>query len=202
MTITDFIIAFIILTLLTSSRRAYIAAILVFWAPYIFYLRSIGMVYTKASEIARDRVSTRRYGYIFKLCLKVLKTILNMKEVDEIMKGVRYDKPHEYICEDDRQLANTKQTVFEVRYLTASEQAMLRDLMYKVAGVGAARKEQFLTGTMVLKALELGLLGWQNFKYEDSEEEIVFNQDNFSCIPPAIRDELANHIRGTEEGEA
>lgn len=117
------------------------------------------------------------------------------------MKGVRYEKPHDYVCKCDEKLPKPEQTVFKVRFLTAPEQAELRDIMYSVKGIGAARKEAFLTGSAALKALEYGLQGWANFNYGDSGEPIPFSVDNFSCIPPTQRDEIANHIRGIEEGE-
>ena len=117
------------------------------------------------------------------------------------MKGVRFDKPHDYVCKCDENKPDKEKTVFQVRFLTAKEQAKLRDEMYSVSGIGATRAERFLTGTSSLMALSMGMLGWKNFGYEDDGTDIVFNTDNISCIPPKERDELANYIRGSEEGE-
>jgi len=117
------------------------------------------------------------------------------------MKGVRFDKPHTYFCKCDDGKPDAEKTKFQVRFLTAKEQAKLRDQMYSVSGIGAARNEKFLTGTSALTALEMGLVGWENFKFEDNGEVIPFSAANFSCIPPKERDELANYIRGAEEGE-
>jgi len=117
------------------------------------------------------------------------------------MKGIRFDKPHEYVCKADRKSPKADRTAFEVRYLTADEQAEIRDAMFNVTGIGNARREKFLTGSSALMALKKGLLGWKNFVYADTGEKIEFNVENFSCIPPAERDEIANYIRGIEEDE-
>lgn len=116
------------------------------------------------------------------------------------MKGVRFDKPHDYICECDKKLPKPEQTVFKVRFLTAEEQAELRDIMYSVSGMGANRSERFLTGTVANKALEIGLQGWERFTYDDGTD-IPFSKENFSSIRPKERDEIANYIRGIEEEE-
>jgi len=115
------------------------------------------------------------------------------------MKGVRFDKPHTFTCECDKDLPKEERTKFKVRFLTAKEQAGVRDEMYNISGVGTNRKESIRTGTATQIALEKGLIGWENFKYEDSGEPIEFSKDNISCVPPAQRDEIANHIRGIEE---
>jgi len=115
------------------------------------------------------------------------------------MKGIRFDQVHSYVCKCDKGSPVLEQTSFKVRFLTASEQANLRDDMYEVAGVGTKRTEKLKTGSSTQKALELGLKGWENFKF-DNGEEIPFSLDNFSCIPPNERDEISNYIRGVEEG--
>lgn len=117
------------------------------------------------------------------------------------MKGVRYDQPHSYVCKCDKKVPKEERTTFKVRFLTADEQAEIRDEMYKISGIGAGRQERLLTGSSSLMALKKGLLGWENFKYEDTGEPIEFSVDNFSCIAPAERDEMANYIRGIEETE-
>ena len=116
------------------------------------------------------------------------------------MKGVRFTEPHDFVCKCDETLPEEERTSFKVKFLTKEQQAEIRDIMYSVKGIGAARQEKFLTGSAVLKALEYGLVGWKNFKFDDGTD-IVFSKENFSCIPPAQRDELANHIRGITEGE-
>jgi len=130
----------------------------------------------------------------------VLKNLYSFEEVVKIMKGVRFDKPHDYICDCDKKLPKAEQTNFKVRFLTAEEQAELRDAMYSVTGMGASRSEKFLTGTVAIKALEIGLQGWDKFTY-DNGEDIPFSKENFSAIPPKERDEIANYIRGIEEEE-
>ena len=118
------------------------------------------------------------------------------------MKGVRFDQTHNYVCKCDLDLPKKEdKAVFQVRFLTAKEQAKVRDSMYAVTGIGAARRETFRTGSATQNALELGVVGWTNFKYGDTGEEIPFSIENISCIPPTERDELSNYIRGIEEVE-
>lgn len=117
------------------------------------------------------------------------------------MKGKRFDKPHDYVCKCDAGLPVKEQTKFKVRFLTIKEQAELRDDMYRVSGFGEKRQEKLMTGSVALKALIKGILGWENFKYDDTGEDIPFNEENFSCIPPEQRDEIAGYIRGVPEEE-
>jgi hypothetical protein len=147
------------------------------------------------------RAKARGTGYGLKVALKLQRYLIGKYE-EEQMKGVRFDKPRDYVCKADRKLPDDEQTVFKVRFLTAQEQADLRDEMYKVTGFGEGRKEMLLTGTVALKALEKCLLGWENFYFEDDEEPVEFNKKNISCIPPTERDEIANYVRGVQEEEA
>lgn len=149
----------------------------------------------------RDRALEEwRLGYGLKLAIKIHCYVVKKLEEEEPMKGIRYDKPHDYVCKCDRKKPEKEQTRFKVRFLTAPEQAELRDMIYSVQGFGDKRNERFLSGTISLEALKIGLKGWENFTHEDGEE-IPFTVDNFSCIPPAERDEIANYIRGVPEEE-
>lgn len=146
-----------------------------------------------------------QFGYKYKIVLKIEKHFFT--EEEHIMKGVRFQQAHDYICKCDKDLPKDEQVVFQCRYLTAQEQADLRDMMYSVSGFGEKRSEKFLTGSSALMALRKGLKGWKNFNFmtngsgESKEELVPFNEENFSCIPPEERDELANHIRGISEEE-
>jgi len=161
------------------------------------YLGKLELI-KRVIKIAQSKVDTFEFGYIFKICLKILKLNFITEAMDS-MKGVRFNTPHDYVCKDDRDLPIGEQTIFKVQYLDSKQQAQIKDALYDVSGVGATRSEKFLTGTTALKALEMGLKGWDNFVYADTGEEIPYSVENFSCIPPAQRDEIANHIRGTEE---
>jgi len=191
---------FFISLILQSSGRAAGFINITFWTPFILYVGILLQLIFVISRYANHRVDSMRFGYSYKFCTKALRSLYSTKEVVKIMKGVRFDKPHDFVCECDKKLPKPEQAVFKVRFLTAEEQAELRDTMYSVSGMGANRSEKFLTGTVANKALEIGLQGWTNFKYEDGED-IPFSKENFSAIPPAERDEIANHIRGIEEEE-
>ena len=170
------------------------------FAVSIYIIFSKLVIIKKIFEFLVKRADIYKFGYAFKVCLIILKFKI-FTEVLDNMKGVRFDKPHDYVCKGDRDLPREQQTVFRVQYLNAKEQAELRDMLYGVSGMGETRSEKFLTGTVALKALKFGLKGWDNFNYDDTGEPIPFNEENFSCIPPKERDEIATHIRGTE-GEA
>ena len=172
-----------------------------FWAPYIGYVSFVLFLIRMLDIFMINKAKCMKFGYTYKLCSKILLGLLNTREVVEIMKGVRFDKPHVYICKDDRELPSESQTRFKVKFLTAKDQAHIRDIMYNVSGMGKERSEKFLTGTAALKALEMGLVGWENFNYEDDGGEISFSKENLSCIRPNVRDEIANYVRGVEEGE-
>lgn len=173
---------------------------LFFWTPYILFVMLSAVLIRFFTKVAIGNIRNREFGYKLKICFKATYgLILLNREVYE-MEGVRFDQPHDFICKCDQELPKEQQTVFKVKFLDAKQQAKLRDMMYNVSGVGNARSERFLTGSAALKALEYGLLGWENFNFPDGVP-IPFSTENFSTIPPAQRDEIANYIRGIEEGE-
>lgn len=124
------------------------------------------------------------------------------KTKEEIMKAINPSKVHDYVCKPERGLSSSEQTVFKVKYLTVNQTAELRDEIYTVKGVGKARSEKLQTGTVDMKTLKLGLVGWANFKDEEGKE-VVFDKnkivDMLDMIPPEARTELAGHIRGESE---
>ncbi len=170
----------------------------IFWLPYFSFLFCSYYLFSKIENFIDVKAKKWQFGYSFKIALKAIVSLIFLNQEVFNMKGVRFDQPHFYVCKCDQELPEEEQTKFKVRFLTAKEQAKIRDMMYTVSGIGNARSERFLTGTAVMKALEYGLLGWENFKYEDGTD-IEFNKENFSCIPPRERDEIANYIRGESE---
>ncbi len=196
-----FILSLTLVTLLVINRGARKVVYIIFWIPLIIYIYFLFGLLRFFALAALRKVRYREFGYVYKLCNTAIYKILKEREVDNIMKGVRFDQTHNFTCKCDEELPKEKRTIFETRYLTAKEQAKIRDGMYMVSGIGAARREQFRTGSATQAALELGLKGWKNFKQGDTGEDISFDVDNFSCIPPNERDEISNHIRGIEEGE-
>ena len=192
---------FVILFLSLFDRRVADPLNRLFWAPYFCFVTLSFLLLVRLENFVSKKVNSMEFGYRFKICIKAIYGLIILNREDLKMKGVRFDKPHDYVCKCDKDLPVEEQTIFKVQFLDAKQQAKLRDMMYSVSGIGNSRSEKFLTGSAALKALEFGLKGWKNFKYEDSEEEIPFSQENISCIPPIQRDELANYIRGVEEGE-
>lgn len=179
--------------------------LVLFWSPSIvfsfFYVSLLFNIYK--GLVGKTVTYGELTGYRLKAALKIHVAIVDWLEEEEehTMKGIRYDKTHDYVCKCDRDLPKSEQAIFKVRFLTAKEQAKARDTLYSVTGFGENRQEKLLTGTTALEALRIGLKGWENFRYEDTGEEIPFNEDNLSCIPPEQRDEIANYIRGISEIE-
>ena len=58
------------------------------------------------------------------------------------MKAINSKTPHEFVTKAEKKLPPEKQTSFKVRFLTASQQAEIRDTLYNVSGLGKARKER------------------------------------------------------------
>lgn len=164
------------------------------------YFLWLKLVVEMARALHRHAIRDFRLGYGLKLALKINLYVAKQLEEEEPMKGIRFDKPHDFVCKCDEGKPKKEQTVFHVRFLTAKEQADLRDRVYNVSGFGEKRSEKFLSGTIALEALRIGLKGWENFNFDDGEP-IPFTEDNFSCIPPRERDEIANYIRGIPEEE-
>ena len=190
---------FAIFFLMISGWRVADPLNLLFWTPYLLFVNFSFFMIMELENFVHKKTINMEFGYRFKICLKAILGLIILNREAIVMKGVKFDQPHEYISKCDRELPEEEQTVFMVQFLSAKQQAKLRDMMYSVSGIGNARSEKFLTGSAALKALQFGLKGWKNFKYEDTGEEIPFSEDNFSCIPPAERDEIVNYIRGTEE---
>lgn len=116
-----------------------------------------------------------------------------------------------YIPKCDRDQPVENQTVFLLRPLTARDAARMQD---DIAEVMTGKKSENSTmkinsGSNVLRALELGLAGWENFKTADGHD--VEWRENagkprpemLDCLPADIRRELAEVIiEGRELPEA
>ena len=115
------------------------------------------------------------------------------------MKAIDPNKPINYIPKEDRNKPKEEQTIFHVKFLTAGNNASLRDETYDVVGTGKQRKEMLKTGTTELKALRIGLKGWDNF-IGDDEEPVQFDAEQIDkmldMIPPVVRTEISDFIRG------
>jgi len=196
-------VLFIILFSKGGGAFLYLLAV-VFFLPItsarFMYFMWLKVLICLGKSLSDRAIEDWKLGYGLKLATKISCYVTKRLEEEEPMKGIRYDKPHTYVCKCDLKKPEEEQTKFKVRFLTAPEQAELRDMIYNVQGFGDKRNERFLSGTIALEALKIGLKGWENFTFEDGEP-IPFNVDNFSCIPPSERDEIANYIRGVPEEE-
>lgn len=104
-----------------------------------------------------------------------------------------------YVLKNERKLPSEEQSVFLIRVLKATEQAKLEDQMTSVninTNIMSVGKL-----TMELKALMIGLAGWENVKDKDGNEvEFMVDgrgkakSENFDYLPQWARTELANAI--------
>lgn len=126
----------------------------------------------------------------------------NKKRKEDLMKAINTKKPHDFVCKSDLKLEKSEQTVFQVRYLTAHELAVINDEIYQVSGVGAKRREQFKTGSTEFNVLKKVLVGWSNFKSDDGSD-VSFDkgkiEEMIDMIPAEARREIVAHVRGESE---
>lgn len=120
------------------------------------------------------------------------------------MKAIDISKVHDFIAKSDFKLPKEEQTTFKVKFLTALQQAEIRDQTYKAHGIGNKRSERFLTGTAELEAIRHGLVGWENFK-DESGKDVPFETGKdkkdlmISYLPPDVRAEMSSFIRQESE---
>lgn len=121
------------------------------------------------------------------------------------MKAINPKEIVEFISKEEKDLPQEEKTIFLVKFLTAYQNAKLRDELYDVTGAGKTRKETLKTGSADLKALKMGLKGWKNFKQDvdGKSVDIPFDGNDvesmLDLIPPNVRNELADFIRGESE---
>jgi len=89
-----------------------------------------------------------------------------------------------YVCKSD--MGNTDFTTFAIRPLTI--------LQYRECSETSYAKGSNQIGSMSLAVLKYGLIGWENFKFDDAEEPIEFSYKNFSAIPSDEQLELYGAI--------
>ena len=110
------------------------------------------------------------------------------------MRGFNPKLAREYVVRDERGLPASRRTVFKLKSLTVGEVEQLKNLLFlKHEG-----EEKLLIGTQERRALEMGLVGWENF-VDEAGKPIAFSRENFDYIPAKYRTELAMEIRGEAE---
>jgi len=109
------------------------------------------------------------------------------------------DAVNRYVPEDAREWPEADQPVFLLKALKAREAAKLQDHGVEV-GMGTDNTMRVLSGSTIIRALELGLVGWENFK-DASGNEVEWREnngkgrpENLDRIPERIRRELAEVI--------
>ena len=134
---------------------------------------------------------------------------ITQEREDVIMKAIDANKAYPYIPKEDRKstVKPEDKTTFLCKYVNPYLDAKLGDELFSIQGVGNQRKERLLTGTQRLEILKECVTGWENFVGPDGKP-VTFDPKNIeamiSMIPPPVRSELADFIRGEsdlEEGE-
>jgi len=94
------------------------------------------------------------------------------------------------------------------KFLDVKDAASITDDVYTAKGFGKKREEKLRAGTQDLTVLRKGLVGWRSF--EDADGNVIEWEDpigshqkirdamdrNLNKIPPDIRGEIADVIRG------
>jgi len=191
-----------------------------FWFPYHFVIASLLLVCRLCEWFYFDLGIFRSTFYLYRksgfTAILWMADFINYhierKENDIMAKifALRPGQVQDYILKDQEKDPPESQTIFKIKYLNVSESAQVSDMIYSAKGFGKKREELLRTGTQQLHVLRKGLIGWENFKYEDGtvcEWEDVptgvsigkFNtimDRNLDKLPPEVRDELADEIRG------
>lgn len=89
---------------------------------------------------------------------------------------------HQYICENE--IDAVDQTIFILKPLTIFEYRFCEEI---------SLNSNMSIGGFALKTLEFGLVGWDNFEY-DEDEVIPYSIENFSAIPMHAQSELSSKI--------
>lgn len=124
--------------------------------------------------------------------------------------GVRADEAIPYISQTQKDDPEDELVTWQVKFLTVREYADIQDELFKSSGMGKKREEKFLLGKQAMLALRKGLVGWKNFNYSDktpvewedpnrgrdAADRDRIMDSNLNKIPPEIRNELADYIRG------
>jgi hypothetical protein len=128
------------------------------------------------------------------------------------MKAVSTKTTRQFVPSCDRDLPLADQTIFEIRQLTASEEAVLDNM------IGSLRdgSMDMRIGDQELAALHFGLVGVQNFVDENGAPVVILRdakqrkynlvnpikEEILSMIPKDVRKELAEAIVGDAQVKA
>ena len=114
------------------------------------------------------------------------------------MRGFDPNLPRDFIVKDEIELPTAEQTVFKIKSLTVRESEILKNVLFTKQGSGEKAVEKLLIGSQERRALEMGLVGWDNF-IDQNGNAISYCQQNIDYIPAKYRTEIALEIRGENE---
>jgi len=130
--------------------------------------------------------------------------------------GLKADQIQDIVLKSQENDPIEDQVHWKIKYLDVRTHATITDAIYSAKGFGKKREEVLKAGTQTLEILRRGLKGWENFKYPDGEditwepipeggtEQVVkaAMDTNLNRIPPDIRDEISEEIRGTSSPDS
>lgn len=87
----------------------------------------------------------------------------------------------------DEEVNSEDRTVFKIRPLTIMQYTICKDSI-------GSRTEKLTVSRHYYNVVRNGLIGWDNFKYNDNNEPIPFSKDNINALPLAAIDELSQAI--------
>ncbi len=120
------------------------------------------------------------------------------------MRGIDTEAPRRYIVIDEQKVRTEEQTVFLLKNLSIREMEQLRNCMFASETAVKKKKrqsrERYFLGTQERLSLEIGILGWENFR-DARGKDIPFNKENIDKIPLEYRSELALEIRRENDDE-
>lgn len=187
-----------------------------FYAPARLFVRLYSWVARRLIISARNMFGGRLGGYRTVIALKLrahaariqrdvmvdIVSYTNNLQKEQAMKAINSDIPHPYVCKDDRKLDPKERTTFMVKYIDPFSEANFGDELYGVKQQGKERKESIKSGTQKHEILKKFLCGWDNLP-DETGEAVEFDASdmdkNLKRLHPAIRTEIADHIRGESE---
>ena len=105
-----------------------------------------------------------------------------------------------YIAEEDRDRPEAEQTAFRIRSLSATERSGVED---NAISQGSDGEQRLRSGSMLISALHLGLMGWSNFPPGGPDQPFRtkgkglarrVSEKCLSAIPADVRQEVAAEI--------
>ena len=197
---------------------------LLFWTPLLILFQIYNLIgrYFEWVCFERGRCTAFNFNYSRKFRLKAffgtkefleyLVSSLNLKgDLDMArLHGIKPDAIHEFEPKNQENVPTDERLVFLCKFLDVNMSARITDQVYTAKGFGNKREELLRAGTQEIEILRLGLVGWKNFVYDDGTEvewedipRGLSNQKaaaimdrNLNKVPPEIRGEVADFIRG------